>query len=186
MTSRPHGSNSANTAISLCDEALSLYRGQAGSEYDIATVLETPATSLLHLDDREAAQRWLTEAVSILTNLGDPHAQTLRGQLPSPSSRPLTPPRLTVHRVASAAPPVQGRGQQVVRRQRRDTSDQAHHRVRDQQSSDPAQGHKLTFTGPTLASETSEDEHWARVVPIRPKPPVPGGRPDGSTNRHVG
>jgi tetratricopeptide (TPR) repeat protein len=69
-------------AIGLCKQALPLFRAEPGGEQYVATVLETLAASLPRVGDLDAAVRCLAEAVSILTELGDPRAGTLRQRLP--------------------------------------------------------------------------------------------------------
>jgi len=79
-----HGLAEYREAISLCDQALALFRAEPGGEMYVATVLETMAGSLLSVGDLDAAAGCLAEAISILTELGDPHAETLRRRLSEP------------------------------------------------------------------------------------------------------
>ena len=77
-----------HAVVELCDQALALFRSYSGSEQYTATALETLSTSLLHLGDHTGARECLVDAIAILTDLDDPHADTLRGRPPLRSGRP--------------------------------------------------------------------------------------------------
>ncbi|PSL53295.1 putative ATPase [Saccharothrix carnea] len=78
-------------AIDLCRQALALYLAEAGNDLYVAATLETLATSLRQVGDHEGAVRCLIEAVTVLTDLGDPHADVLRGRLSQDGQPPADP-----------------------------------------------------------------------------------------------
>ncbi|MGW4116927.1 tetratricopeptide repeat protein, partial [Actinosynnema sp. NPDC004786] len=78
-------------AIDLCQQALALFRTEAGDEGFVATTLQTLATSLQRVGEHDSAARCLAEAVTILTDLDDPHADLLRGRLSQEGQPPYAP-----------------------------------------------------------------------------------------------
>jgi tetratricopeptide (TPR) repeat protein len=75
------GLNHHDSAIEAAECAVDTYRVEVASEGYLAAALETLAVSLRHTGRRARAEQCLHEAANLLTNLGDPHAETLWGQL---------------------------------------------------------------------------------------------------------
>jgi tetratricopeptide (TPR) repeat protein len=73
-----HGQGDHDSAVRLGKRAIELFRAMAGVERYLAAALETTAEALVGLDAVEEAAEYLHEAVAILVDTGDPHADVVR------------------------------------------------------------------------------------------------------------